>query len=106
MEYSLTFVSGSAARGVFVALIFRGHSSAIDFSLSLYFVQKRSLAEMTNQLMGLSVGTYMALAYDVEESGDITSDMAADQELLTVTGSSTSGKLFCFSYDISAQINC
>ena len=61
---------------------------------------------MTNQLMGLSVGTYMALAYDVEESGDITSDMAADQELLTVTGSSTSGKLFCFSYGMCAQINC
>ncbi len=94
LDILLTFTSGSLARGGFISLLYIDNSNGgpvVDFSHSLYYVQGRS--EMTNTITGLPGGMYMALAYDVEETGEITSDRAADQQSVTITGPSTnSGK--------------
>ncbi len=94
VDILLTFISGSLARGDFVSLLYIDNSNGgpmVDFSQSLYYVQGRS--EMTNTITGLPGGMYMALAYDVEETGEITSNNAADQQSVNITGPSTnSGK--------------
>ena len=71
-------------------MLFRTNGQ-IDFSLSIYFVQGRTGAEAPNELSGLS-GNYTALAYDVEENGEITSNLAADEEEVTVAAGQSSGK--------------
>ena len=90
MDYSVVFVGDSNALGVLMLLLFRTNER-IDFSLSIYFVQGRTGAEAPNKLPVLS-GTYTALAYDVEENGKITSNIAADKEEITLAAGQSSGK--------------
>ena len=90
LDYSVVFVGDSNALGVLMTLLFR-NNELIDFNKSIYFVQGRTRAEAPNELSGLS-GTYTALAYDVEEDGRITSDIAADKEEITVAAGQSSGK--------------
>ena len=71
-------------------LLFRTNGQ-IDFSLSIYFVQGRTGAEAPNELSVLS-GNYTALAYDVEENGNITSTLAAYEEEIIVTAVQSGGK--------------
>ncbi len=91
VDILLTFINGSIARGGYLSLLYIDNSNRgpmVDFSRSLYYVQGRS--DMTNTITGLPGGMYMALAYDVEETGEITSDRAANQQSVTITGTSTS----------------
>ena len=90
LDYSVVFIRGSNALGVLIILLFRTNGQ-IDFSLSIYFVQGRTGAEAPNELSGL-FGDYTALAYDVEEDGEITSSLAADEEKINVTAGQSSGK--------------
>ncbi len=89
MNYSLAFLSGSKARGTFMAVLHITNGMT-NFNQSFYFVQNISAAQMANTIAELSGGMYMALAYDVEKTGEITSDRAADQQSVTITGTPTS----------------
>ncbi len=89
MNYSLAFLSGSKARGTFMAVLHITNGMT-NFNRSFYFVQSISTAQMTNTIAEVSGGRYMALAYDVEKTGEITSDTAADQQSVTITGTPTS----------------
>ena len=89
LDYSVVFVGDSNALGVLIILLFRT-GGLTDFNQSIYFVQGRTRAETTNQLSGISSGTYLLLAYDVEENGEVTSNLAAVEEEITVTGQTTS----------------
>ena len=91
VDYSVVFVDGSNALGVLIILLFRTNDQT-DFNKSIYFVQGRTGAQTTNQLSGVSAGTYQVLAYDVEENGLITSSTAADHENINVTTEQSSGR--------------
>ena len=100
MSYTVSFVNGSNALGVLIILLHRTNGLT-DFNQSIYFVQKRTGAEGMNQLSGILAGNYIALAYDVEENGEITSNSAADQKDINVIGQS-SGEQRCFFCDLSS----
>ena len=90
MSYTVAFASGSNALGVLIILLHRTKGST-DFKKSICFVQKKTGAESMNQLSGILAGNYIALAYDVEENGEITSNSAADRkENISVIGQSSS----------------
>lgn len=86
-EYSIKFVNGSNALGALIIFLLQ-NNSVTDFSKSVYFVQSKPEAENINLVRELSAGNYTVLAYDIEESGRITSDMAAETKDVTVTESS------------------
>ena len=73
LSYTVAFPSGSNALGVLIILLHRTNGLT-DFNQSIYFVQERTGAEGMNQLSGILAGNYIALAYDVEENGEITSN--------------------------------
>lgn len=64
-------------------MIFLFRTNRTDFSRSIYFVQGITEAQTTNQLSGVSSGTYMVL--DHMWSGEITSNLATDEEKITMT---------------------
>ena len=90
VSYTVAFASGSNALGVLIILLHRTNGQT-DFKKSIYFVQERTGTEGMNQLSGILAGNYIALAYDVEENGEITSNSAADRkENISVIGQSSS----------------
>ena len=58
------------------------------FDKSYYFVQNQAIAAVTNQLEPIAVGNYTCQVYDLESSGEITSEQPADREITAVSGSS------------------
>ena len=90
VEYSIVFVGGSNALGVLMIFLFRANG-LIDFSRSVYFVQGRLGAQTINKISGISGGTYVASAYDVDEDGEITSHLAAEEEEITLTRQHSGG---------------
>jgi len=90
LDYSVTFVQGTRALGVFVAILFR-ENGLTNFTKSLFFVQNEASAAAANQLMPLPSGNYVSLVYDLESTGEITFRQPADQEMSMVTGPSQPG---------------
>ncbi len=79
----MAFINGSKSQGVLLAFLAR-INGVTDFSRSLYFVQDRQGAEGSNVIPGLSGGSYTTLLYDVEETGEITSNQPAHQSNFTL----------------------
>ena len=85
LDYSITFVQGTKALGIFMSILFR-ENGLTNFTKSVFFVQRRTSAAAFNQLMPLANGNYMTLVYDVEANGKISIEQPADEEMVTVTG--------------------
>ena len=85
LDYSVTFVQGTKALGVFMSILFR-ENGLTNFTKSVFFVQSEAGAAAFNQLMPLANGNYMTLVYDVEANGKISFKQPADQEMVAVTG--------------------
>ena len=85
LDYSVTFIPGTSSLGVFVSVIFR-ERGLTNFKKSFYFVQNRASAAASNQLAPTAMGNYTCEVYDLESSGEITSEQPVDQEVATVSG--------------------
>ena len=85
LNYSVTFIPGTSSLGVFMSVLFR-ERVLINFAKSYYFVQNRASAAASNQLAPTTVGNYTCRVYDLELSGEITSEQPADEEIATVSG--------------------
>ena len=86
LNFSATFIPGTSSLGVFMSALFR-ERGLINFAKSYYFVQNRASAAASNQLAPTAVGNYTCRIYDLESSGEITSEQPADEEIATVSGS-------------------
>ncbi len=83
VNYTVDFIDGSRSQGMFLAFLAR-INGVTDFCRSLYFVQDRQGAEGNNVLPGLSGGNFTTFSYDVEETGEITSNQPAQQSNFTL----------------------
>ena len=90
LDFSLSFIQETRAQGAFMSFLFR-ENGLTNFTNSLFFVMNRATAANTNQLAPLSMGNYLAQAYDLEASGEISFEQPADQEMVTVTGPTDPG---------------
>ena len=59
----------------------------INFAKSYYFIQNQARAAASNQLTQIAMGNYTCQVYNLESSGEITSENPADQEIAMVSGS-------------------
>ena len=84
--YSVSFIPGTNTLGVFISVIFRDRGLT-NFTKSYYYVQNQACAAASNQLSPIAMGNYTCHVYDLESSGEITSEQPADEEVATVSGS-------------------
>ena len=84
INYSIVFANDSNALGILIMLLYRTNR-LFDFNKSVYFVQGRGRSQNINdQLLGVSIGTYIALAYDLEKNGRIASNLEAMEREITM----------------------
>ena len=86
LNFTVTFIPGTSSLGVFMSVLFR-ERGLTNFAKSYYFVQNRASAIASNQLAPTAMGNYTCRVYDLESSGEITSEQPADEEIATVSGS-------------------
>jgi len=86
LGYSIIFIQRTRSLGVFISILFR-ENGMTNFEKSLFFVQNEESAAAANRL-SLPSGNYMTLVYDLESDGTISIEQPADQEMITLTGSS------------------
>ena len=91
LHFSVSFIQGTRAQGAFMTFLFRENNGLTNFANSLFFIMNRATAVNTNQLTPLPMGNYLAQAYDLEASGEISIGQPADQEMVTVVGSTGPG---------------
>ena len=85
LNFSATFIPGTSSLGVFMSVLFR-ERGLINFAKSYHFVQNRASAAASNQLAPTAMRNYTCRVYDLELSGEITSEQPADEEMATVSG--------------------